>query len=200
MAPDPAAGTPEAGGRYCGPLPHLPGRLCLLRELLPSDAVSIQRHADDPAVARNLFDGFPQPYTLQDAQAWCGGLWREPQFGRAWAIDVDGQAIGCIGITLQDGWARCNAAVGYWIGQAFWGRGIAGDALTRLTAWAWGHLPHVTRLYAPIFARNLASQRVAAKSGYVREAVLPMSIVKGGEVIDCVQYAAYRAQPAPAQP
>ena len=46
-------------------LPTLVGRRCTLRPLRLADAPSLQRHADDPAVADNLFDGFPQPCTLE---------------------------------------------------------------------------------------------------------------------------------------
>ena len=42
------------------------------------------------------------------------------------------------------------------------------------------------------FAWNAASQRVAAKCGYLKEADLPRSAIKAGLVIDRVQYAAYR--------
>ncbi len=174
------------------PLPLLQGERCRLRELRPADAPSLQRHADDEAVWRNLFDGFPHPYTLAHAEAWCSGGSREPMFGHVWGIEVDGEVIGCIAVVPQAGWLRCNAEVGYWIGRAFWGRGIASEALSLVTAWAFDSLPELTRLYAPIFARNEASQAVARRCGYVKEADMPMSAIKAGEVIDRVQYAAYR--------
>jgi RimJ/RimL family protein N-acetyltransferase len=54
---------------------------------------------------------------------------------------------------------------------------------------------------APIFARNAGSQAAAARAGYVLEAHLPRSLLKAGEVIDVVQWAAYRpAGLAPSQP
>jgi RimJ/RimL family protein N-acetyltransferase len=58
-------------------------------------------------------------------------------------------------------------------------------------------LPVVQRLVAPIFARNAASQRVAAKAGYVLEALQPRSLIKGGRAIDVTLYAAYRPDPLP---
>ena len=174
-------------------LPTLRGQVCCLRALRPADARAIARHADNPAVALNLHDGFPQPYTLALAQAWCGGQHREPAFGHVWAITADDQAIGCIGVVPQTGLLACNAEIGYWIGQGFWGRGIAVDALGLVTQWAWPNLPAVQRVFAPIYARNPASQRVAAKAGYVLEALIPRSRIKGGEVIDVAQWAAYRS-------
>jgi len=179
-------------------VPTLQGPRCTLRALQPGDAPAIARHANDAAVVRNLYDGFPHPYTLEEAQRWCGGMHREPPFGKVWAITVAGQpaeAIGCAGLVPKEGMHACNAEVGYWIGQAHWGRGIAADALDLITRWAWAQLPQVQRLVAPIFARNLASQRVAAKAGYALEARQPRSLIKAGEAIDVTLYAAYRPAP-----
>ena len=173
-------------------VPTLRGQRCTLRALILSDAQSIRRHADDEAVWRNLFEGFPRPYTLSDAEAWCGGVWTSAAFGQVWAIEVAGEAIGCISVVPQQGWMGCNAEVGYWIGRAHWGRGIASEALSMVTDWTWRAHPAITRLFAPIFAWNAASQRVVQKCGYVKEAELPQSAIKAGRVIDRVQYAAYR--------
>lgn len=174
-------------------LPELPGRCCTLRALQQGDAPAIARHADDEAVWRNLFEGFPRPYTLAHAQAWCGDEHRQPQFGHVFAIDVGGEAAGCCSVRPGAGWLRCNAEVGYWIGRAHWRRGVGSEALALLSAWAFAALPELTRLYAPIFARNAASQATARRCGYVLEGRFPVSAIKAGEVIDLVQYGLYRA-------
>ncbi|MBK7613496.1 MAG: GNAT family N-acetyltransferase [Burkholderiales bacterium] len=173
-------------------LPVLTGELCQLRSLTLADAPSLQRHADDPAVATNLFEGFPSPYTLAEAQRWCGGMCREPAFGNVWGIAVASEVIGCVSVRPDTGWMRCNAEVGYWIGQAHWRRGIASEALGLVSDWAWANLPEVTRLYAPIFARNAGSQAVARRCGYQLEGVLRQSLIKNGQVIDRALWARYR--------
>jgi RimJ/RimL family protein N-acetyltransferase len=170
----------------------LVGPRCSLRKLVSADAPAIARHANDAAVVRNLYDGFPHPYTLEQAEAWCSDEHLEPQFGHVFAIAVDGAAVGCLGVIPKSGMHACNAEVGYWIGREVWGRGIATCALRIATAWAWEALPPVQRLVAPIFARNIASQRVAAKAGYVLEALQPRSVLKGGAAIDVALYAGYR--------
>ncbi len=172
----------------------LVGERCVLRELRPADAESLRVHADDEAVWRNLFEGFPRPYTLAAAQEWCGPE-RDPLFGLVWGIEVQGSVVGCIGLRPDEAGLHCNAEVGYWLGQAYWRRGIASEALDLVTHWAWAMRPELTRLYAPIFAWNEGSQAVARKAGYVLEAHLPQSAVKAGRVIDRVQYAAYRRAP-----
>jgi len=174
-------------------LPTLDGTRCSLRALRPADAPALARHADDEAVWRNLFEGFPRPYTLADAEAWCSGGWRAG--GHVWGITVDGAVIGCVGARPDAGWLRCNAEIGYWIGQAFWGRGITSEALALATRSAFETLPELTRLYASIFAWNEGSMAVARKCGYVREGLMRQSAIKAGRVIDRVMYAAYRASP-----
>ncbi len=174
-------------------VPTLHSSFGCLRPLVPEDAPSLRAYADDEAVWCNLFDGFPRPYTLADAQWWCGE--RPDDLGYVWGIDVDGQIVGCISVRPESGWLRCNAEVGYWIGQPFWRRGITSEALGLVTAWAWRNLPEVTRLYAPIFAWNPGSQGVARKCGFHKEADLPRSAIKNGQVIDRVQWACLRPVP-----
>jgi [ribosomal protein S5]-alanine N-acetyltransferase len=163
-----------------------------LRPLQLSDAPAIAKHANDVDVWRNLFDGFPHPYTLVHAESWCGTDSHSGDFGVVWGIVVDGEAIGCIGVRPEFGAQRCSAETGYWLGKAHWGKGIAAAALKATTQWTWANLPEIERLFAPIYARNPASQRVAQKAGYVLEARIPRSMVKAGEVIDVMQYAIYR--------
>ncbi|MBA4178850.1 MAG: GNAT family N-acetyltransferase [Leptothrix sp. (in: Bacteria)] len=179
------------------PVPTLGGRRCTLRALRPADAPALQRHADDPAVAFNLFDGFPQPYTLAAAQAWCSDEQREARFGHVWAIEIgddghDGEAAGCISVAPQGGIWACSAEIGYWLGRAHWRRGIVSEALGLVTDWAWGALPQVMRLQMPIYARNAASRGVARKAGYAQESFVPFGILKNGQAIDGTVYAAYR--------
>lgn len=173
-------------------VPPLQGSRFLLRALTIEDAGSLQQNADDEAVWRNLFDGFPRPYTLADAQWWCSTGCRTPAMGYVWGIEVQGWIVGCISVRPESGWLRCNAEVGYWIGQAYWRRGITSEALGLVTAWTWASLPEVTRLFAPIFSWNDSSQGVARKCGYVKEAELRRSAIKAGRVIDRVQWAAIR--------
>jgi RimJ/RimL family protein N-acetyltransferase len=176
------------------PLPILQGERCLLRALVPEDAPALVTHANDPAVARGLFDGFPQPYTLDAATAWATHESHSAAFGRVWGVVVDGAVIGCIGLRQESGWLRCNAEIGYWIGAAHWRRGIASDAVRQVTDWAFAAVPEITRVHAPIFAGNDGSQAVVRKCGYVREGVLKQSAIKDGEVIDRVLWATYRTE------
>ncbi len=181
-------------------VPTLAGRRCTLRALRPADAPSIQRHADDPEVARNLFDGFPQPYTLAEAERWCGPMHRQKAFAHVFGIAVEGDEVaGCISVTPQDGPWACSALVGYWLGRAHWRRGIVGEALQLVTAWAWDAFPATTRLWMPIYARNLGSQGVARHAGYALEGRMPLAMRKDGRAIDAVMYGCTRPGMRPSE-
>lgn len=162
----------------------------ILTPLAPEHAASLQRQADDELVWQTLFEGFPRPYTMADASAFCGGGWREA--GLVWGIAVDGDVIGCLGVRQDAGWLRCNAEVGYWIGRQYWGRGITTQALRAAADWAFATMDELTRLYAPIFDWNEASQAVVRKAGFQLEGRMPFSAIKDGRVIGRVLYGRYR--------
>ncbi len=75
---------------------------CRVRNWRLSDKPSLLRLADNRNVARNLAHRFPHPYTEADADAWFVLLANTPQ-PTHWAIDVDGEAVGGIGIDVGEG-------------------------------------------------------------------------------------------------
>ena len=179
------------------PVPTLEGGFFRLRDLKLDDAPSLQRHADDQGVWLNLLDFFPSPYTLDAAIAWCDDGSRAPRQGYVWGIESDEQIIGCMSIRQHEGWFRCNAEVGYWIGRQFWRRGITSAALKMVCDWGWASMPELTRIYAPIFLRNAGSQAVAKSCGFEQEGIMRKSVIKAGEVIDGAQWALLRPSKPP---
>ena len=167
---------------------HITCPTCLLRPLVPDDAVSLARHANDRDVWRNLRDAFPHPYTLDDARrylATAGGRTPPTSFG----IVVDGEAVGNIGLHPRHDVERVSAELGYWLGRAYWGRGIMSDAVRAITRHAFTTLGLV-RVFAVPFAYNAASCRVLEKAGYVLEGRMRRSAIKDGVVMDQWLYAA----------
>jgi [ribosomal protein S5]-alanine N-acetyltransferase len=162
---------------------------CVLRPLVMADAESLARHANDHGVWRNLRDRFPHPYTVADAKAYIEHAAARP-VQTSFGIVVDGQAIGNIGLMLGEDIARRSAEVGYWIGRAFWGRGIAVDALRATTRHAFDDLA-LARVFAVPFATTSRSVRVLEKAGYVKEGLMRHSAVKEGQLLDQLLYAAY---------
>jgi ribosomal-protein-alanine N-acetyltransferase len=107
------------------------------------------------------------------------------------AIEVDGQAIGSIGYVPGQDVERHSAEVGYWLGRAYWGRGIATAAVRALTVQLLDR-PDFRRLHATVFAWNPASARVLEKAGYTLEGRLRDAVTKDGKTTDGLLYAIVR--------
>jgi len=159
---------------------------CHIRPWHPDDAPALIRHANNPRVAENLRDRFPSPYTPADAESWLSIVTQgEPLLD--FAIVVGEEPVGGIGLALGSDIERVSAEVGYWVGEAFWGRGIATDALRAFIPWAMGSFA-LTRLYATTFAHHHASRRVLEKAGFSLEAILRRAAIKREEVLDMALY------------
>lgn len=165
--------------------------VCILRRWRRDDRESLIRYANNRRVWRNLADIFPHPYTESDADAWLDYATAQELSPWVFAIEVQGEAAGGISFERGRGIERHSAEIGYWLGEPFWGRGIATAAVRSLTARAFEETD-LCRLYAWVFAWNPASMRVLEKAGYSREGTLVRSGMKDGVLIDRVIYAMTR--------
>jgi RimJ/RimL family protein N-acetyltransferase len=167
-------------------------KTCILRSWEWRDREPLVRHANNRNVSINLRDRFPHPYTDRDARNWLDavvGLEPETNF----AIDVAGEAVGGIGYTMQYDVDRRSAEIGYWIGEEFWGRGIATEALIAVTDHAFAN-HDLCRVFAHVFDWNPASARVLEKAGYAFEGRMRKSVTKEGQTIDQLMYAKIREE------
>jgi len=158
----------------------------VVRNWSRSDKAALIRFANNRKVWRNLTHMFPHPYTETDAEWWFSSLERTPEPSH-WAIEVDRQAVGGIGVILGEGIYAKSAHFGYWLGEEYWGRGIMTQAVKVVAPYAMSHFGLV-RLDSPVFAWNPASMRVLEKCGFVKEGVSYTSVFKDGELIDQVLY------------
>src|SRR5437762_12908210 len=108
---------------------------CTVREWRPDDVDSLVKHANNIKVWRNLHDAVPHPYTRADAVEWIKQTSRD-HADTVFAIEVAGSAVGGIGLHPGKDVHRRTAAIGYWLGEEFWGRGIATEALAAVTQYA----------------------------------------------------------------
>jgi RimJ/RimL family protein N-acetyltransferase len=163
----------------------------VLRSPRTGDVPRIAALADNRKIWMNLLDRFPHPYTEADARAFLDlvvALGGPPQH---FAITLDDQFVGMVGLEQRSDVHRASAYVGYWVGEPYWGRGVATAALSALTSYAFASFPF-ERLEAEVFGWNVASARVLEKCGYLREALLRRSILKAGQVGDGLLYARLR--------
>lgn len=163
---------------------------CVIRSWRPRDDRSLVVHANNRNIWRNLRDEFPYPYTQADAEAWIKNATAAiPE--TAFAVAVEGAAVGGVGLRLGQDIYRRSAEIGYWLGEAYWGRGIATEAVRAMTDYAFLRFD-LARVWAGVFEWNLASMRVLEKAGYEREGRLRQSVTKDGQTVDELLYAIVR--------
>ena len=163
-----------------------------LRPWRPGDEGALVRHANNRAVWRNMTNRFPHPYTLRDALAWIAVANQNRDNARHYAIDHGGEAIGSVGFERLDDLRTRTAEIGYWIGEPFWGRGIAPAALARATREAFGAYDF-ERLQATVLDWNPRSARVLQKCGYQLEGIERRAAFKDGQVCDLHMYVQLRS-------
>ena len=169
---------------------EIPAGSWVLRPWREGDAPALVKYANNRNVWRNLKDIFPHPYTMRDAEAWVQlQKDRDPQTDLAIA-NAD-EAIGAIGLKLQTDVYRRSAEVGYWLGEPFWGQGIATHALLAITEYAFATFDLV-RLEALVKEWNPASMRVLEKCGFTLEGRLRKRVTKDGQTVDQLLYALVR--------
>jgi RimJ/RimL family protein N-acetyltransferase len=108
------------------------------------------------------------------------------------AIEISGRVAGGIGYTLHTDVERVGAELGYWLGVAHWGRGVATDAVRAVTDHAFAAHPELRRVWAVPYDTNPASARVLEKAGYTLEGTMRESVIKDGRVLDSWLYAVLR--------
>jgi ribosomal-protein-alanine N-acetyltransferase len=166
---------------------ELRGIRCTVRPWRLGDADALMRHANNINVAQQLRDRFPHPYSKANAHAFLKAATSAAEPSNL-AIEVNGEAAGAIGYVSGTDVERYSAEIGYWLGETYWNRGVATEALVLVTAHVFC-TANLLRMFALPFADNAGSIRVLEKAGYVREAVLRSSSVKYGIPRDQALYA-----------
>jgi len=135
----------------------------------------------------NVRDFLPHPYTEKDASEFIYLCQMEvPQ--TTFAILYRGELAGCIGLVPQTDVYRLGAELGYWIGEPFWGKGIATEAVKMITGYGFQQLG-LKRIHSGVFDFNKASRRVLEKSGFKLEGIFERSVVKNGRICDEYRFA-----------
>ena len=169
---------------------EIPAGGWVLRPWREGDEPALAKYANNRNIWINLKDVFPHPYTMEDAVVWVQlQKDREPPTDLAIA-DAD-EAIGAIGLRLQGDVYRRTAEVGYWLGEPFWGQGIATYALQAFTEYAFTTFDLV-RLQAFVKEWNPASAHVLEKCGFTLEGRLRKNVTKDGKTVDQFLYALVR--------
>jgi 8-oxo-dGTP diphosphatase len=139
----------------------------------------------------------PYPYPRALTDEWIAGTIAERASGAAYHLAITGEEngqemlIGCVALR-REGSSR-TGFLGYWVGERFWGHGVAREAAGRVVRWALANLP-IDRVRAHVSVDNPASAKVLQAIGFrqVGEA-REYFLARGGEE-DVLVFEAGRAE------
>ena len=151
------------------------------------DVESLAKHANNRRVSINLRDRFPYPYRIEDARNFIERAITERR-EKSHCIEIDGAAVGGIGITIGEDVYRLSAEMGYWLAEEFWGQGIMSEVVPVFVNHCFDKFS-LKRIYATTYSSNPASARVLEKSGFVFEGRLHKHVIKDRQILDSLLYA-----------
>ena len=153
-----------------------------------SDAADLAAAISNKNILNNLRDGLPYPYTEKDGEDFISAMISADENSTfAFAITVEGKAIGSIAAFRQSNIHSRTAELGYYLAEPYWGCGIMTDAVKQICSYIFENTD-IIRIYAEPFAHNTASCRVLEKSGFQCEGTLRKNAVKNGEILDMKMY------------
>lgn len=153
-----------------------------IRPLRYADRERLAKLANNKKIWLNVRDMFPYPYTIENAEKFIDTVKQlDPQV--TFAIEHDFKFVGAVGLVLQQDVYRFSAEIGYWIGESYWGKGIATQALSLLCKYAFDELK-MEKLFAGVFDGNEGSKRVLLKCGFHQEGIARKAVFKNNKFID----------------
>ena len=167
---------------------------CKIRRWELSDARDLATALSNKKIQDNLRDGLPYPYTEQDGKEYISAMLAANESDTfAFAITVNGKAIGSIGAFRQTNIHNKTAELGYYIAEEYWGKGIMTEAVKQLCDYVFSHTD-IIRIYAEPFACNIGSCRVLEKAGFQYEGTLRSNAFKNGNVLDMKMYSKLKTE------
>ena len=154
----------------------------IIRQWTMDDLPNLVKNANNINVWNNLRNYFPHPYTEEHAKSWIESAMLESP-AMNFAIDMDGEAIGGIGLIFNTDVYIMSAEIGYWIGEDYWGKGIATEAIRQMIEYSFYYFD-IVRIYAEVFENNKSSMRALEKNGFYLEGVRRKSVLKNNVLMD----------------
>jgi RimJ/RimL family protein N-acetyltransferase len=156
----------------------------LLRPFEEHDADDILIASKDPEIRRWM--PWAATQTPRSARDWCTThAHRDPVRAMNFAIVEGDRLAGSVGLGRTD-WTDGRVEVGYWIAPWARRKGYAVEATRAVAAYAFQKGMHRIELLTAL--ANHASQGVAAKAGFTREAVLREAMIIPAGRVDAVLF------------
>jgi [ribosomal protein S5]-alanine N-acetyltransferase len=164
-----------------------------LRALKESDRKQIASLINNKKIWDNLRDYIPYPYSISDADHFIDLTIKQSPAITFGILKDDTELCGVIGLVPQKDIYRIAAELGYWIGEKYWGKGIATEAVGIITQYGFDKL-NLERIYAGVFDFNKPSKRVLEKNGFKQEGIFRRAVIKNDIIHDEYLFAKLRSE------
>lgn len=158
-----------------------------LRVFNPEDKFRMAELANNEKISINLRDGFPHPYTVDDAERFIA-ICSQQNPPTVFAIEFSGTYVGNIGLHKGVDIYRKSAEIGYFLGEPYWNKGIMTKAVNLICEYGFREL-NIVRIFTGVFEYNIASGKVLEKCGFEKEAIFKKAVVKKGKIYNEVRFA-----------
>jgi len=161
-----------------------------LRLFQPEDKSILAMLANNKNIWNNLTNKMPHPYQESDAVAFIEkAISVEPP--TILVMEWKGIFSGVIGLHPQSDVYTGIAEMGYWVGEPYWGNGIASRAVALMLNYGFETLGY-RRIYAAVYDYNPTSMRVLLKNGFQKEGIFRKAVIKNGRIWDEHRFAVVR--------
>ncbi|WP_368659612.1 GNAT family N-acetyltransferase (plasmid) [Metabacillus halosaccharovorans] len=142
-----------------------------LQPFKKEDAPRIKELANNKELASIL--GLPHPYELENAKDWIAIQPEQIKKGIEYPLTIIykdlNEIIGTI--TIRNDKSNNKGELGYWIGQEYWGKGFATEAVNKIIEFGFNEL-NLNKIWASALSSNKASTVVLQKAGLQKEGTL----------------------------
>jgi RimJ/RimL family protein N-acetyltransferase len=153
-----------------------------IRAWQKQDAQALAAIANNRKIWNNVRDQLPNPYTVMDALQWMNHI-KDHQPVQNLAVLYHGVVVGNIGCKLQEDVYRKSIEIGYFVGEEYWGKGIATAAIDLFVQHLIKNFQPI-RIYAEVFAHNQSSMKALQKNGFFLESIRRKAAIKNNEIVD----------------
>jgi ribosomal-protein-alanine N-acetyltransferase len=176
--------------------PIIKGLLVDLRELSINDSMDIGRLMTYN-ICKSLWQ-VPYPYTVENALNFINSSYRDfkslkaVNFAIQYKNNPEGvnRLVGIISLKNIDSGNK-KANVGYWIGELYWGNGIATEAVALVINYAFSILG-LEQICAYVYSENKASIRVLEKNGMTKKGEMNEYNQMSGRYKNTIKFAIQR--------
>lgn len=161
-----------------------------LRPWQMKDAANLVAICNNKKIWDSIRDLMPHPYTRSDAIDFLGmAMAKKPL--ENFCIEADGAVVGNIGLVRFSDIYRKKLEIGYVVGEKYWGRGYATEAVRLMLDYAWKQFD-VVKIFASVYESNRASMKVLENNGFSLEAVHKKGVYKNEKYLDEYIFSVFR--------